>query len=71
MVNRKEMLTNFLENEKYRDYSGLSDKELKEVSFNNDGGSKLTAALTKMIFSYDAGDADATILKKTLAAINQ
>ena len=64
MVNRNEILNNFINNETLYELSGLSPESLNNISFKPDpAGDVLVESLKKLIFSYCKDEAKVTVIK--------
>lgn len=65
MAKRNEMLKNFTNNEKLYELTGLPPGSLDEINFQPDAnGDLMVESLKKLIFSFCAEDAQATVIRK-------
>lgn len=64
MSNRNEMLKNFINNEKIYELTGLPNGSLDDINFKPDAdGNLIVESLKKLIFSFCAKEAHATVIR--------
>lgn len=71
MIDRKELLKEFLRDKHFRSKISLSDEEIEGLSFSKETNDPMAEALKKLIFSFCREDAQITILKNINLAIEK
>jgi hypothetical protein len=71
MAKRDELLQNFLENPILGEISGLSRKELADVSYSKKTRSILVEAMKRIISSSAEGDPSVTVIKSVNTVLEQ
>lgn len=71
MIDRKEMLEKFMQNDLLLSLSELKSNKLADVSFLKDSGDPLIEALKKLIYSYCQNDAQITVLRNVNMEIDK
>ena len=72
MANRNEMLKNFINNEKIYELTGLPNDSLDGINFKPDAdGDLIVESLKKLIFSFCANEAHATVIRNVNVEIEK
>ena len=72
MANRNEMLKNFINNEKIYELTGLPNDSLDGINFKPDAdGDLIVESLKKLIFSFRANEAHATVIRNVNVEIEK